>query len=89
MIRNINKNLHTWEEILKGALCFWESKGIILKGGKMETRICTECKNKVSSCFIINDGDEYYCSEECLHKHYTEKQYIKMYENYLAYWTEF
>lgn len=34
MVTNVNKNLHSWDEILKGALCFWESKGIKLKGGK-------------------------------------------------------
>lgn len=30
----VNKNLHTWEEILKGAICYWNTKGIDLKGGK-------------------------------------------------------
>ena len=33
MVRNVNKNLHTWEEILKGSICYWETKGIHLKGG--------------------------------------------------------
>lgn len=28
----VNKNLHTWEEILKGAICYWDSKGVKLGG---------------------------------------------------------
>lgn len=40
------------------------------------------------SGFCIHDGEEYYCSEECLHENYTEEEYHKMYEEDEAYWTD-
>ncbi|MFD0769336.1 hypothetical protein ACFQZ1_10735 [Bacillus sp. CGMCC 1.60114] len=38
--------------------------------------------------YCIDDGLAYYCSEECLYKEYTPKEYEEMYENDCAYWTE-
>ena len=37
-------------------------------------RICNECKKKVVQGYCIDNGMEYYCSDECLHKHYTEEE---------------
>jgi hypothetical protein len=34
-------------------------------------RQCSECKKGMNSGYIIGNGDEYYCSDECLHKEYT------------------
>lgn len=55
----------------------------------METRTCTECKKKMTQGFVIYDGDEYYCCDKCLMKHYTPKQYLHLFGEDLAYWTEF
>lgn len=44
-------------------------------------RICDECKNKMNSGYVIENGLEYYCSDECLHKHYTEEEYLELYDN--------
>ena len=54
-------------------------------------RVCSECGSVMVEGFVIGGGDEYYCSEECLHKHYTQEEYLKMYEendddNYWTQW---
>lgn len=55
------------------------------------TRVCSECKERFTSGYVIDNGLEYYCSNECLHKHYTEEEYEKLYDNGNSdtYWTEF
>jgi len=52
-------------------------------------RECSECKMKMKQRFVIENGMEYYCSEECLHKHYTEDEYLEMFDdgNGDSYWT--
>ena len=52
-------------------------------------RVCSECKEKMIEGYCIDDL-EYYCSVECLHKHYTEEEYLEMYDegNGDSYWTE-
>jgi len=45
------------------------------------TRTCSECKNKMTSGYITSDFD-YYCSDECLHKHYTEEEWKELHEKY-------
>lgn len=42
-------------------------------------RICNECKKKMNKGYCIENGMEYYCTDECLHKHYTEKEFLEMY----------
>lgn len=51
-------------------------------------RYCTECGKPMLSGYCIHDGLEYYCSDECLGKHYTDEEYMFMYEDDVAYWTE-
>jgi len=57
----------------------------------MSTRTCSECGKSMNAGFVIEGGSEYYCSEECLHKHYTDEDYDRMYDNGEgdSYWTEF
>lgn len=40
--------------------------------------------------YVIDGGVEYYCTDECLHKHYTEEEWEDMYDdgNSDSYWTE-
>ena len=55
-----------------------------------EKRICCKCgKELVTDGFVFGDGEKYYCSEDCLFEDYTEQEYIDMYEDGYAYWTEF
>ena len=53
-------------------------------------RVCSECKEKMNEGYCIDAGLEYYCSDECLRKHYTEEEYLEMYDegNGDSYWTE-
>lgn len=53
-------------------------------------RKCNECGKEITKGYSINDGDEYYCSNECLFNHYTPNEYTKMYDdgNGNSYYTE-
>lgn len=51
-------------------------------------RICNTCGEAMFMGFCIGDGDEYYCTETCLHEEYTEEQYEELYEAECAYFTE-
>ncbi len=55
-----------------------------------EYRICTVCKKKMRSGYVINGGEEYYCSDECLHRRYSPDQWDELYDNGNSdsYWTE-
>ena len=53
-----------------------------------DLRICTECGKEMKKGYMIGDGDEYYCSDECLFKHYTPKEWQEIYDNDNGYWTE-
>lgn len=52
-------------------------------------RRCSECGEKMREGYVIENGLEYYCSDECLHKHYTEEEWNEMYsDDGDSYWTE-
>lgn len=51
-----------------------------------EYRVCDVCGNIMDSGFVV--GDEYYCSRECLEMKYEWDEYLKMYEEDEAYYTE-
>lgn len=53
-------------------------------------RTCSECKEWMSDWYCIENGSEYYCSDKCLHKHYSNIEYQEMYDdwNWDSYWTE-
>lgn len=50
-------------------------------------RICEKCDTPVWFGFIIFE-DDYYCSETCLHKDFTPEEYLQLYAEEEAYWTE-
>lgn len=52
-------------------------------------RICSECEDYFDEGYLIDDGSEYFCSDVCLHKNYTEQEYLEMYNDDVAYWTTF
>lgn len=45
-----------------------------------DRRVCSECKSAMVEGYCIEGDQAYYCSETCLHKHYTEKEYEDLYE---------
>ena len=55
-----------------------------------DIRTCNECDKEMTEGYCIENGIEYYCSDECLHKNITEEEYLKLYDNGNgdSYWTE-
>lgn len=43
-------------------------------------RFCSNCGKPMGWGYCINGGCEYYCSDECLNKHYTEEEFEQMYD---------
>jgi hypothetical protein len=44
-----------------------------------ELKFCDECGRLMHDGFCIGGGEEYFCSQECLYKNYTEGEYLAMY----------
>lgn len=63
---------------------FWESLSEELDC----FRICDECGKPMIVGYLVNGGDTY-CSDECLHKHLTNKEFDELYDggNSDTYWT--
>jgi hypothetical protein len=53
-----------------------------------EPRICSYCGQKMVQGYVIEDGKEYYCSDECLGGYYSEEEYDELCQKGEAYWTE-
>ena len=53
-------------------------------------RICSACGKPMTSGYCIHDGEEYYCSDECLHEYFSEEEYLALYDKGEgdSYWTE-
>lgn len=58
-----------------------------LQADAEEPRICSNCKQKMVQGYVIGDGEEYYCSDECLSGYYSEEEYDELCQKGLAYWT--
>ena len=54
-----------------------------------DKRTCTECGKEMHEGYCIENGIEYYCSDNCLHKNISEEEYLKLYDdgNGDSYWT--
>ena len=46
-----------------------------------EKRICSECGREMIEGYCIENGLDYYCSDECLHKNMTEEEYLELYND--------
>ena len=73
-LKPLESNVDFWEELCEHMDCL---------------RICDECHHPMIEGFCIDDGKEHYCSEECLHNHYSEEEYLAMYNDGEgnSYWT--
>jgi len=51
---------------------------------------CDACKEVMSQGYVINGGEEYFCSNTCLHTKYSKEEYEEMYDDGEgdSYWTE-
>lgn len=51
-------------------------------------RECTECGEKMLEGYCVNDGLEYFCSDECRDAWYSPEEWQELMEQDCAYWTE-
>ena len=57
--------------------------------GKEEPfRRCSRCDRPMLDGFVIDEGYQYFCSRECLEVAYTWPEYLEMYDEDAAYWTD-
>jgi late competence protein required for DNA uptake (superfamily II DNA/RNA helicase) len=64
----------------------------VVKGDKY-ARKCDKCGNGMNEGYCIYEGEEYYCSNECLHLVYSEQEWSEMYNaedngGSSSYWTQ-
>ena len=58
------------------------------------SRKCTHCNSGMNNGYVINDGEEYYCNDKCLHSKYSIKEWEEMSSDKVNsnsmenYWTE-
>lgn len=60
---------------------YYKDKNIELDERLIGKKVCSECNKPIEEGYVIDDGEEYYCSEECLHKRYTPEEYERMERN--------
>lgn len=62
----------------------------IIEENEENKRTCSECGKEMTQGHCIENGMEYYCSDECLHKNMTQEEYLELYDdgNGDSYWTE-
>lgn len=61
----------------------------ILEENEVEIRQCTSCGKLMLDGYVVNDGLEYYCDNNCFDKEHGLDNLEDMYQNDEAYWTEF
>lgn len=49
---------------------------------------CSECGRIMKSGYVVYDGEEYFCSDECKDSWWSEEEWQELMENDNAYWTE-
>ena len=72
-IQSETKDVDFWESLSEYLDCF---------------RICDECGKPMIEGYVV-DGCDVYCSEDCLHKHISDKEFNYLYDNGNGhtYWT--
>ncbi|MDY0278788.1 MAG: hypothetical protein RBQ97_11965 [Acholeplasma sp.] len=58
-----------------------------------EIKICSECNKPMTEGYCIEGGLDYYCSDQCLHKHISPERYEALYgqgdgDSYWTSWEE-
>jgi hypothetical protein len=48
---------------------------------KKYARKCNQCQQLMNKGYVIEGGQEYYCSNKCLNKNITPTEYTEMYNN--------
>ena len=95
-IDNIDSCVYTWDSLMNSKnrsllldnLERWKRE-INRQEDSEHMRNCDECGDFMTQWYCVNWWEKYYCSDECLHKHYTKKEREEMYEEWWdSYWTE-
>ena len=50
-------------------------------------RVCSCCDKPMTEGYCIRDGEEYFCSDDCLSSTYSPEEYDELCQEDLAYWT--
>lgn len=50
--------------------------------------ICGICGKEFTEGYCVDDGAEYYCSEECKSVDYTDEEWTKLYNEGGCYWSQ-
>ena len=64
------------------------AKAVDRLNANREFRICTACGKHMHRGYVIGEGAEYYCDDECLSSYYSEEEYDQLCQMDLAYWTD-
>lgn len=64
-------------EILKNLI---DNIGDIIENREDE-RCCSICGKEMTEGYYNEDEFQYYCSDDCLHKDYTDEEYQELYNN--------
>ena len=64
-------------------------------GEILTARVCSNCGKIINEGYVVNNGEGYYCSDECAEKHFSKEKWLCMLEGTetedgeaYAYWTE-
>ena len=82
-----NETEEEWDAIME------TFKEYALANGIKYARKCSKCNVGMNEGFIIGNGDEYYCTDNCLHQVYTKEEWDLMVDDDddcdgFNYWTE-
>jgi hypothetical protein len=88
----VDKFKALWDSIYTEEMKQCEVIEEVVKGDKY-ARKCDKCGEGMNEGFCIYEGEEYYCSDECLHSVYSKSVWEGMYDaedigNSPSYWTE-
>ena len=90
-IYEIDTNGRDFKDVLADYIVYNEAPDDVKIIGLNEEhyRICSECGKVMVEGYCIDNGAEYYCSEECLHKNLTEEEFNELYDDGKgdSYWT--
>lgn len=70
-------------------VCSFDKEKELEKLHEEYKRYCNECGKEMNKGYCIENGIEYYCSDECLHKNISEEEFEELYDNGNgdSYWT--
>lgn len=92
--------IHATDEILQTIIDCDDNNYVTLRYNPMgawyiendeeDKRYCSICGKEMTEGYYNEDEFQYYCSDECLHKDYTDEEYNELYDNGNGnfYWTQ-